>query len=166
MLPTILTINEVEKYPGWEVFLQDISRGWSALNTALSYVAPRRIGLRYINLIPRRNPGEPLSAWLKPTKYFPSAILNCSSGFLARGEFGLKADRRLIASLSEPMQPATQGGIVFDIDVISALHEEADWQDICAELNELHSIAWEVFSSSISQQYEDLLNGELLWITS
>ena len=89
-LPNILTINEVEQYPGWDLFLQDISRGWKALNLGFSSVFPKSVALRYINLIPRKNHLEPLSAWFKPNVYYPNAILNTSTGFLARNEFSLE----------------------------------------------------------------------------
>ena len=65
-LPGIMTVNEVEHYPGWDLVLKDIHRGWNALNSGFHQVSPKRIGLRYINVIPRRNPAEPLSEWLKP----------------------------------------------------------------------------------------------------
>jgi uncharacterized protein (TIGR04255 family) len=161
-LPNILTINEVKQYPGWNLFLQDVSRGWAALNTGFPSIFPKRIGLRYINLIPRRNPLEPLSAWLKPSGYYPNAILNSCTGFLARNEFNLQKNVRLIVTLSEPIQNA-QGNIIFDIDVISFLEDEIiDWRVINDHLEKLHNLVWDVFSTSLSQKFETLLNGELL----
>lgn len=162
LLPKILTINEVGSYPGWEVFLKDISRGWTALTAVLPSVKAKRIGLRYINLIPRRNLSEPLSIWLNSNKYYPEAILESATGFLSRNEFDFPTER-LIVTLSEPNQKETYGHIIFDIDVISPLKETAvDWNNLADHLEKLHNRAWEVFSSSLSQKYEALLNGELL----
>lgn len=162
-LPTILTINEVGRYPGWDFFLQDVSRGCTALNSGFHSICAKRIGLRYINLIPRRNHSEPISEWLKPNIYYPTAILSSSSGFMARNEFDLNKDIRLIVTLSESMQKDTRGSIVFDIDVLSPLKgEKMDWNTIRDHLEKLHNMVWEVFSTSLSKKYETLLNGELL----
>jgi len=162
-LPNVLTINEVQKYPGWNLFSQDICRGWKALTSSLPEVCVKRIGLRYINLIPRRNPLEPLSAWLKSNIYYPTAILNSSSGFSARNEFDIGNNIRLIITLSEPAQKEKKGGIVFDIDVIVFVDgREMNWSLIKEQLEILHKEIWQVFSTSLSQKYESLLNGELL----
>jgi uncharacterized protein (TIGR04255 family) len=162
-LPNILTINEIERYPGWKVFFKDISHGWEALNSGYPSVSVKRIGLRYINLIPRKNISESLSAWLKPNIYYPSAILNSSKSFLSRNEFDLENDRRLIVTLSEPNQKDMKGNIIFDIDVVLIFKDKnMDLNGIKNHLEELHDMVWKVFSTSISSKYEDLLNGELL----
>ncbi len=159
----ILTINEVGKYFGWDVFLQDIYRGWNAINQKLSPMSVKRIGLRYINLIPRKDINEPLSAWLKPCKYYPHAILDNNTGFLSRNEFELENNCRLIVTISEPNVKDKKGGIVFDIDVISTISNcNADLKVIYEHLENLHNIAWIVFSSSLSPKYEALLSGEFL----
>lgn len=101
--------------------------------------------------------------WFKPNIYYPNAILNSSTRFLARNEFGLEKNVRLIVTLSEPMQKETHGNIIFDIDVILSLEEKiVDWNIIKNHLEDLHNMVWKVFSTSLSQKYETLLNGELL----
>lgn len=163
LLPDRLTINEVEAYPGWDIFIKDIHRGWTSLNKVLQGVNIKRIELRYINLIPRKNFHEPISAWLIPGEYYPNAILNSTSGFLARNEFALTKDQRVIVTLSEPVQDTGHSGIIFDIDIIALLESGgSDWSNIITQLNRLHDIAWTVFSDSLSSKYEALLNGELL----
>ncbi len=162
-LPNILTINEVKQYPGWDYFLQDVFRGWTALNSVFTSIFAKRISLRYINLVSRRNPLEPLSAWLKPNIYYPNAILNCSSKFLARNEFDLGNNVRLILTLAEPVRNEIQGNFIFDIDIILSLEEKMiNWNLIKDQLENLHDMVWKVFSTSLSQKYENLLNGELL----
>lgn len=161
-LPNILTINEVKNYPGWDFFLNDIFRGWTALNSKFPAMI-KRVGLRYINLVPRRNSLEPLSAWFKPNIYYPNEILNSSRSFLARNEFDLKKNIRLIVTLSESIQEETKGSIIFDIDAIISFEEKIiNWDILKKNLEDLHSIVWEVFSTSFSEKYEALLKGELL----
>lgn len=162
-LPNVLTINEVNHYPGWDNFLGDIFRGWRALNSGFTTLYPKRIGLRYINLVPRKNNQEHLSAWLKPSKYYPEAILNSSKDFLARNEFKINENIRLIVTLSEPIQDKARGNFIFDIDVISLFNKDnVNLQEIEDKLITMHNLAWEVFSSSLTQKYTNLLNGELL----
>jgi uncharacterized protein (TIGR04255 family) len=162
-LPNILTINEMKQYPGWDLFLKDVFRGWRALNEGFSLIFPKRIGLRYINLVPRRNLSEPLSVWLKRSDYYPNAILNSCTGFLARNEFNLQKNVRLIITISEPLQNALQGNFIFDIDVLCSLEKKiVDWREVEYHLEKMHSLIWEVFSTSLTEKYETLLNGGLL----
>jgi uncharacterized protein (TIGR04255 family) len=161
LLPNILTINEIGRYPTWTVFLQDISRAWMALKTRIP-VTSKRLGLRYINLIPRNDTSEPLSKWFKPNKFYPNGILDNSKEFLSRNEMNFK-QCRVIVTLSEPVQGENKGSIIFDIDVISSpIDQKVEWSDLCKRLEQLHTIAWEIFSTSLTAKYEALLRGEFL----
>ena len=73
--------------------------------------------------------------------YYPDAVLNSSSEFLARNEFNLQKDIVLIVTVSEPIQKEMQGNIIFDIDVISSIHGiKMDWNIISDYLESLHNI--------------------------
>lgn len=152
--PGTLTINQVGMYPGWDKFKEDIFEGWTAINHAFPVVVIKRIGLRYINLIPRVVK-EPLSEWLTINQYYPNAILDNIDSFFSRSEFKLKENKRLIVSISEPLEP--NGRVIFDLDVISAVEEENNISSLSAMLDGLHDKLSEVFFSSLTKKYEAYL---------
>ncbi len=157
--PGVLTINEVRVYPGWEKFQEDVFNGWTAINEAFPIVNVKRIGLRYINLIPRKDPNEPLSVWLNTNQYYPNAILDNTRGFQTRSEFYLKENQRLIVNISE--QTETSNGIIFDLDVISSVERDNDWTVLSDILNGLHATLSDVFFNSLTKKYMDFLEGKL-----
>lgn len=158
--PGLLTVNEIGRYPSWDTFINDINLGYSTLSKVFTISSIDRVGLRYINLIPRRDRNEALFYWLNPNKYYPDGILNNTTGFLSRCEFNLQNNHKLIVTLSESLQQDNLGFIIFDIDVISSGLQNTEYQLLLSHLNELHAIASDVFHSSISQKYLTFLSGE------
>lgn len=160
VFPGVLTVNEVGPYPSWDVFINDIKLGYTALSKVFNISNISRIGLRYINLIPRRNRNEALFNWLNSNKYYPDGILSNTTGFLSRCEFDLQNNKKLIVTLSESLQQDRLGSIIFDIDVLITALEQTEYEYLVTQLDDLHNVASEVFHSSISQKYEAILNGE------
>ena len=160
IFPGVLTVNEVGLYPSWDVFINDIKMGYTALSKTFPISSINRIGLRYINLIPRTDLHESLFNWFNPNKYYPDGLLTNTSGFLSRSEFSIENDKKLTVTLSESLQQSSLGSIVFDIDVISTAVQRTDYEFILSLLDSLHVIASDVFHTSISKKYETLLNGD------
>ena len=160
IFPNMLTINEIGQYPNWDVFIDDIQLGYKSIKKVFSISRVDRVGLRYINLIPRKNREEALFNWLNTNKYYPDGILNNTKGFLSKCEFGLQNHHKLIVTISESLQNDSLGNIVFDIDVISTSFQQTDYESLRIHLDGLHAIASDVFHSSISQKYLAFLQGE------
>lgn len=160
IFPGLLTINEIGQYPSWDTFIEDIEVGYTHLAKVFPISSISRIGLRYINLVPRKDRNESLFSWFNPNKYYPDGILNNTTGFLSRCEFNLQNNHKLTVTLSESLQQDNLGAIIFDIEVISTTLQHTDYEFLLSHLNILHDIASDVFHSSISQQYKSTLNGE------
>ena len=158
--PGILTINEVGDYPGWKVVLADISKGWEIISQSFPLLSVKRIGLRYVNLVRKKDANEPLGVWLKESEFYPKALLYNKSGYFSRSEFNDISGVRLIVTISEPTD--YPGGIVFDIDAISSFIGKNELSDILKELNHLHdTVKNKVFFQSLTNKYENHLEGKL-----
>lgn len=160
VFPHMVSINELEKYPGWTAFSQDISLAWDYLQKALSISCIKHIGLRYINLIPRKDAHEPLSQWLQPNRYYPDGILDSVSGFVSRSEFNIEDSRRLIITIAEAMQKNNEKGFIFDIDTTTLINGNIEWDSIFSKIESSHDLIYDVFTTSIARKYEFYLKGE------
>jgi uncharacterized protein (TIGR04255 family) len=155
--PHMVSVNEIEKYPGWKIFSEDLSFAWDAIEKIFSISSIKHIGLRYINLIPRKNADEPLSQWLQPNRYYPDGILDSTTGFVSRSEFNIADSKRLIVTIAEAVQKNHEKGFIFDIDAITQINDSLDWPLILEKIDSLHTLISEVFLSSIARKYESFL---------
>lgn len=159
--PDIFTVNEIKKYPGWNIFIEDIQNGWNQLCEVIKPDKVTRIGLRYINKIPRTESNRQLGEWLADTKYYPKHILSIDSNFLSRFEYNINPDHRVIVTVGqslnskEPVKP-----IVLDLDTILKTDLSANWSHLKAHINNLHEQIWEIFFSSITPRLKKYLEGQ------
>jgi len=155
----VFTVNELAPYPGWDTFIADIERGWQLFSEIVHPTGLARIGLRYINEIPKEQPDEPVSRWLAPTEYIPAQILSARERFHSRLQVPVGADHRLVVTIAELEQPDRTRSILFDIDTILNVRVTADWAAIRARLTDLHETAWKVFRGSITPDLNARLEG-------
>jgi uncharacterized protein (TIGR04255 family) len=160
IFPHMLSVNELGKYPGWKIFSDDLFSAWNAVKKAFSVLDIKHIGLRYINLIPRKNAEEPLSQWLQPNRYYPDGILDSTTGFVSRSEFNIEESKRLIVTIAEAIQDNHEKGFIFDIDTVAQINEAMEWESIIEKIDSLHDLVSDVFFSSIARKYESFLKGE------
>lgn len=158
--PGLIAINEIGEYPTWDVFKNDIKVGYDAVSDVFPVTSINRVGLRYINLIPRVDRAEEVFNWLVPNKYYPDGILNSKKGFLSKCEFDLEQNRKLVVTISESLQQDHFGAIVFDIDAICVCPEGADADSLFVLLEDLHDIISDVFHTSLSKKYQSRLMDE------
>lgn len=156
--PHMISINE--RYPGWRVFTNDLSIAWETIKKIIPITDVKRIGLRYINLIPRKNANEPLSQWLQPNRYYPDGILDSVSGFVSRTEFSIEECKRLVVTIAEASRNEKEKGFIFDIDSVVQINKKMEWKEIIKETDSLHDLISDVFFSSIAKKYKVFLNGE------
>ncbi len=113
LTPWKLTINEIGKYDGWEIFFQHIQHAWSSLSKIVDSLGVSRIGMRYINKIPRTNVQESIGDWIKDTGLVPSDVLEQKTNFSYRCELQKSEEMKLILALAED-RSLTPPSIFFD----------------------------------------------------
>jgi uncharacterized protein (TIGR04255 family) len=158
--PHTVCVNELEKYPGWKTFSEDLSFTWDAIKKIFPIASIKHIGLRYINLIPRKNADETLSQWLQPNRYYPDGILDSVTGFVSRSEFNIATTKRLVVTIAEAIKKTNEKGFIFDIAAIMQIDESPTWPSMLERLDSLHTLISEVFFTSITRKYESYLKGE------
>lgn len=154
----IFTANRVEKYPGWVKMRRDIIDRWQQAVTVLSPIKIIRIGLRYINRLPRNNKAQTLGYWLKQNEYIPSAVLDSLRGLLSRVQVQRSNQRRIIVTLAdEPSSVDAPSNVIFDIDCIHIEDLEPADRSLRKHIDDLHEEVWSVFSSVMTENLRHLL---------
>jgi uncharacterized protein (TIGR04255 family) len=153
----MLTINTLAKYEGWAQMKADILQAWTWAQEALVPAAITRLGLRYINLIPRQSAEEKVGDWLAPNDYVATSVLGSNGGFLSRVEAYETPTKRIVVTLAEAQSDAHRP-IVVDMDCIN---ENADGNslDLQLSLEELHETVWTVFLGFMTPRLHQLLQG-------
>ena len=155
-----LTVNLLPRYPGWEQMRQDVIEAWKRAIETLHARAIWRIGLRYINRIPRQSEPERPGDWLRPTDFIPAGVLGSAQGFLARNEVQLDKENRIIVTLGDqpPDGEAPWGAIVLDIDRILERDLSTDEALLLREIDALHDDVWRLFSNAQTERLTAFLN--------
>lgn len=157
----LLTVNELQPYPGWDTMRSDIGNAWTRLSEVASLHAVTRVGLRYINVIPRTEAGQAPTVWLKATRYIPEATLESPEGYFSRVRAQLSATDRVIVTLGETTNELSgqHGGIVFDIDRITEEEIAASEEAVLSVLDRLHEDVWTIFAEARTPLLQQLLEG-------
>lgn len=154
----VLTLNVLADYPGWDRMRVDVHDVWSR---ASSVLAPRRIvrvGLRYINVIPRQVSDEPAGSWLEESAYVPRGALDSLPGFVSRVEARLTSTERLIVTVGDgPAGGEEPASIRFDIDRIMEEEIDAEADALTPCIDQLHEGVWQVFAASLSDRLREAL---------
>jgi len=156
---SIFTVNRIEGYPGWVRMRRDIANGWKQAVSVLSPANISRIGLRYINRLPRNGRGQTPGYWLKSNEYIPTAVLSSQRGLLSRVQVQKSEQSRTIVTLADMPTPAdAPGSMIFDIDCIHIEEMEPTNKNLRRQIDGLHEEVWSVFSSAMTRNLQRLLN--------
>jgi uncharacterized protein (TIGR04255 family) len=159
---TVFTFNFLAPYPGWENVLPSILTNWEKLCTVVKPKEIVRVGLRYINKIPRTGEHARVSDWLKPTRHLPPAIIESVDPFLARIE--AKRDERnltVITLSSETTMPAVpHPSIILDLDRVALGNTPPDRARIGEIIEGLHNDAWDEFEEAMTPQLQRFLENK------
>lgn len=155
----IFTINMLPKYPGWDSMKTEIEDQWGQAISVLKPAAVTRIGLRYINKIPRSNASDTPGDWLKENDYVSRAVLRSLPGGLSRSQIRLDEHNRLVVTLADQAADSAEAppALVFDIDRIVEERTARDPDKVLEKAEEMHDSVWEVFKASMSPKLEALL---------
>ena len=156
---TVFTFNFIDPYPGWDAVRQSVLQNWEKVRSVVKPKEVVRIGLRYINKIPRTEEHPHLRDWLKPTRHLPPAVIESADPFLARIEARPDAGHLMIVTLAaeKAAPPAPHSAIVFDIDRAALKSIAADNATIEGVLETLHDDAWDEFDTAMTAQLKAFL---------
>lgn len=156
MSPWKLTINEI-KYKNWDTFIYHIQQGWDCLSKIVDSAGLGRIGMRYINKIPRNNDKETVGDWIKDTGLVPKRILDQTKNFFYRSELEEKTNTKLILTIAEDIS-SKPTSLIFDIDIVAVKNFNPEWNSILVEVNDIHDAIRKVFDISQTEKYTKHLN--------
>jgi len=153
----VLTVNVLDEYPGWQVMKEDIHRAWAWAEEVVRPIGINRIGLRYINFVPRTEPAERPIDWFSPNDYVARMAMDSLPGVLSRVEVHTDINRRSIVTMSEA-NDEDRSYFVLDIDCIAERLSET--LPIDATIEQLHDSAWNIFASFIGPRLRRVLEGD------
>jgi uncharacterized protein (TIGR04255 family) len=154
-----LTVNELAPYPGWGVFLDDLAAAWSDFAQVVDPAHVTRIGLRYINRIPRASTGETLGDWLADSEYYPRLLRDGTSGFRSRFEHRPQPGVRLVVTVAEEKVDSGTGPVILDLDAIIEASMPSEMPALKSELDALHDVIWTAFESTLTERLRAHLRG-------
>ena len=150
-----------EPYAGWADFRGNLLRLWEISAPHLRPGSVVKVGLRYINRIPKTEDRQSVGDWLNATPDIPPALLRSKEHFLGRIESSpAHAHLRLVTIANEvpgPEMPA--GAIIMDVDRLSTEQFDASTQTISEKLEILHEDVWASFHAATSDALREHLTG-------
>jgi len=153
----IITVNVLPKYAGWAQMQSDVVQAWTSAKEVLNPTGIVRVGIRYINFIPKASNDEAPGEWFAANDYVAKAALASQSGFLSRVEVHNASQRRAIVTLGEAAE-AEAPMFVLDIDCIDE-GADGEFLDLPPVLTRLHDMAWEIFGGFMTPRMRLLLEG-------
>jgi uncharacterized protein (TIGR04255 family) len=157
LAPWTITISHVHSYDGWETFENQLIFIWTTLYSVINPSTITRVGMRYINRIPRL-PGEKVNDWIRPTDLIPNRIVSQTTKFYFRCEVPEDDKSKLILGIAEEQSGVPVLPIIFDLDAITIKNIPADSRSLAPVLNYLHGVIRVEFDHSITPKYKNRLN--------
>lgn len=158
LAPWTLTINEIGQYSSWQSFLAHIEHAWKALYSIMGSLQIKRIGMRYINLIPRVSE-DSVGDWINKNDLFPKRILDQRKDFFLRCEIPHSENMRIIITLTEQQTNFAIKPIIFDIDTFIIKNQNGgNWIEINNSLSLLHNVIRKEFDDSQTTKLNAYLN--------
>jgi uncharacterized protein (TIGR04255 family) len=156
-------INLLPAYPGWEAFKRELLRLWPTVLDVMQPTGIKRIGMRYINRIPRKSAQETPSYWLRATDNIPESLLRSAPPFLLRMELSKAQSERQILTINHDKTRTDEpfGSLMFDIDRVSENKSGVEASALEATTARLHDDIWEIFNNAKNDRYTKLLDGEM-----
>ena len=151
-----------EPYTGWANFSATLLELWEKSSAAIRPGPVVKVGLRYVNRIPKSDVHPSAGDWLRVTSDVPEAILTSKEHFLGRIESSpAPAHLRLVTVLNAmPTPDCPAGAVVFDIDRVSTEQFETSTAAISEKLDILHEDVWNAFNSAATDLLKTYLSGK------
>jgi len=159
----IITLNALPKYPGFEAMLAHVRDVWEHALAVLKPARVKRLGLRYINRIPKDSIDQRASDWFNPNEYIAQAALESNAGMISRVEARKDADNRTVVTLGDQPGSADEpgGAFIFDIDRIVEKELSTRSDDIVKETRTLNEDAWKIFKAAKTNKLDGYMGRDL-----
>jgi uncharacterized protein (TIGR04255 family) len=160
--PSNFVYQSNDRYSGWKDFSQKLLELWVKGTKYIPAENILKIGLRYVNRIPKSGALHRAKDWFQPTADLPKNLLGSEDVFFARLEISPAKDNlRLITFAAETQNPnAPNGAIIFDIDRISTEQFPLSRDALSKKLDNLHEDIWVAFDSAGTDNLKKLLAGQ------
>lgn len=150
-------------YAGWAAFSKKLMELWDLAADKLNPGPIVKVGLRYVNRIPKSQEHPLVSDWIVATPDVPESLLTSKDHFLARIESSPASGHLKLVTIANaiPSAEAPAGAIMLDIDRVSTEQFDVSRNDISEKLELLHEDIWSVFNDACTDLLRDRLSGKL-----
>jgi len=148
--------NVLPKYPSWKVVKQAVETNWKACIETIGECKLKRIGMRYINRVPRSTPTEKPNVWFKPNNNIATAALDSLAPVFSRVEAKTDSSNVTVVTLAEG-----ENAFILDIDRVLICSDTMKATDLMSALENLHEDVWTVFKSTCGDKLEGFLNQKI-----
>lgn len=160
------SVHWLGKYQGWAPFESEFLKAWSDFQSIFPTIEGKRIGVRFINKLNEKTSEEPLEKWLKASPNYPKSLLSSKTNFFYRGNWSMideeTVDQRdIMITIVEAEPTKTRNPFLLDIDVAQDCQKSLKNSLQIANLAyALHEDVWNIFFSSLSKTYKQLLKNK------
>ena len=157
---TSFVYQSTAPYPGWDKVKATILDLWTKVLPAVKPETVTKVGLRYINRIPKDEEHPHVGDWLSASAYIPPVLLASHRHFLLRLEASPGENELLLITVAdqEAAADSAHGAIILDIDRIRSEPIAVEPKQVGDVLEKLHDEVWDVFWSSTTATLEAKLN--------
>jgi len=141
----IFTLNVLPPWPGSDAMRDQLIKRWSIVRRLFNPQNITRVGVRYINKMPRLASDELASYWLRDTDFIAKAPLNSEPPFLSRVEARINDKDRAVVNVGILKNNSPYGVVLFDIDCIRQYDTSTDDEALASCSYDLGEIAWQIF---------------------
>jgi len=148
----LLTVNMLPPYSGWNGFKPKVESAFSDFSS-LGNFPLQRIGLRYINRLPKISEGQ---QWLSKSPYISEIILKHSEGQGINSRVSVPVDGNRI-SVTVSTESPSGGDLFVDIDSSCDLYAASEVKDVSELLEILHYNLIEAYESLITDDLREMM---------
>lgn len=147
----------LKKYTKWLDLEEGMLKNWKKVSQIFDPEKIERLGLRYVNKIPRSGDYPNLKDWIKENDFLPKKLINSKDGFVFRAETHFSKTDYAIITLVDHVE-GDQKYIMFDIDRVH-LSDMATTESVIKEkITVMHEDIWDIFSTAMTPKLESYLN--------
>lgn len=160
LTPNLLTVNMLPKYLGWDSVIAALKSAIEALHAISTQFRIDQIGIRYINLIPRKLDTDTVGTYLNATNFIPPVLLQQKENYASRLELKNNNQQNIIVGVHSLHKTLTDlAPIIFDIEVFKDNFTTSDANQIIEEWDALHVVVWDIFRISSNANLLKVLQG-------
>lgn len=157
----LFSYNQVKYYDTWDAMKKEILGNWNVVCDVIRPIRLARIGVRYINKVPRTTKFPLVGDWLKPTDFIPASVLLSRTNFLSRVETRRSENELAIVTVSDAREDDLSF-TMYDIDMAKINISIGDVRTIGDIVEGLHTDVERQFLEACTSNLIKYLNGKNL----